>query len=118
MLRIKRSVQAKLNSDVAYISSQIANSKIDAIVNPMHALEKEFDNELDVALVKRIARQNTKISGFVRAEVSEKPQLEREKELKANPDKIDIDEEFEGENDTDNQLKGEESNEERMDTQE
>ncbi|KAJ3309448.1 hypothetical protein HDV04_006026 [Boothiomyces sp. JEL0838] len=68
MLRIKRSVQAKFNSQVSFISSQILQAR----------KEKDLQEQQN---------NNTKVSGFVRAAETEPKQEAKEDE---NPDEIEI----------------------------
>jgi pre-mRNA-splicing factor SYF1 len=78
MLRVKRSIQAKYNSEVNYITSQIlAARQIEMETAPMPEDGGEPDNE------------GTRVVGFVRAQTTE-PAKPVVKEL--NPDEIEIDE--------------------------
>ncbi|KAJ3275772.1 hypothetical protein HDV01_007239 [Terramyces sp. JEL0728] len=77
MLRIKRSVQARFNSQVSFISSQI--------------LQQRKENDLEEQ-----ENNNTKVAGFVRAAETE-PKLEQSTQNAENPDEIEIEESDEDE---------------------
>ena len=67
-------------------------SKLIVDENTKEALEKEMEEELDA---EALAKQNTKVSGFVRAIVSEKKHVPNENDVKSvdvNPNQINIEE--------------------------
>ncbi|KAJ3218944.1 Pre-mRNA-splicing factor SYF1 [Clydaea vesicula] len=91
MLRIRRSVQAKFNSEVSYISAQLLASTGQSTValttipsDAMESLEAEIKE----------GEQSTRVMGFVRATDTE-PKVEHGEGN--NPDEIDIQESDEGE---------------------
>ncbi|KAJ3055132.1 pre-mRNA-splicing factor syf1 [Rhizophlyctis rosea] len=118
MLRIKRSVQAKFNTDVTFITAQIlANQANEAIAasaasaapSTMAELEAEETERLEAEAVAAAKAQkegaNTRVVGFVRAKKTE-PELRGNAEeeaggASANPDAIEIDEDDDEDEDED-----------------
>ncbi|KAJ1562274.1 pre-mRNA-splicing factor syf1 [Nowakowskiella sp. JEL0078] len=91
MLRIKRSVQAKFNTEVSFISSQImaakksgGHSATESEPNTIAALEAKIEAEASESSDK------VKISGFVKATITQ-PDLGKKLIIEENPDEIAID---------------------------
>lgn len=92
--RIKRSIQAKYNSEINYITSQIlANRQIEMDKAPH---PEPVDGE---ELMDDMAQEGTRVVGFVRAQTTET--LTVKAALEANPDEIEVEDSSEDEVDGD-----------------
>lgn len=109
--RIKRSIQAKYNTDVSFITAQILANKVNglsteaitssAAPSTMAELEAEererMEAEAEAEAIAKKSGTNTRVVGFVRAEKTEPEHRaggEEEaggKGVSANPDAIEID---------------------------
>ncbi|KAJ3286136.1 Pre-mRNA-splicing factor SYF1 [Borealophlyctis nickersoniae] len=115
MLRIKRSVQAKYNTEVSFISAQLLASRTEAAAAPTSMEDVEAEAKLadersemerledEAVEAARASRGGgSRVVGFVRATVTEPaPPSAPSEEVNANPDEIEIadSDEEEGEGD-------------------
>ncbi|KAK5673439.1 pre-mRNA-splicing factor syf1 [Batrachochytrium dendrobatidis] len=102
-LRIKRSVQAKYNTDLSFISSQILAARQTADGQSSVSTTNDPDSMKDLE-AEEIAQQKTaggtRVVGFVRAEKTE-PKVTVPEGESANPDAIEIDDDSSDEDDDD-----------------
>ncbi|KAJ3125552.1 Pre-mRNA-splicing factor SYF1 [Nowakowskiella sp. JEL0407] len=89
MLRIKRSVQAKFNTEVSLISAQLLAAKQNAL--PIEPILQPDGNSI-AALEAQIAQEGeqSRMQGFVKATVTQIDYGGKEKKAVANPDEIEI----------------------------
>jgi len=71
MLRIKRSVQAKFNQDVSFITAHMLSQKESGSVAVAEEEEQAPRTMADLEAIAMANQQNTRVSGFVRATVTE-----------------------------------------------